>query len=329
MTRLSALSNVRLDNFVYTVDCFRAARERLTADGGLVLYFMAGTDYISRRLFDMLTAAFGAPPLVAAEHYHLFNRVYMAGPAFAARDSPERARWAWTPPDAGRVELASDDWPFLYLESRGISGFYAGLILVIGLLSAAAAAAASPELRRSFARGSGFDAEMFLFGLGFLLLETRSVTQMNLVWGATWLTSAVVFAAILVTILLATVAVQLRPISWRLGLAGLSAALVVEYFIPLYVLLQTGLAARLAASVLFVGLPIFFAAACFAALLVERADARAAFGWNLLGATAGGLLEFLSMLAGLRALLLVALAAYAAAALSRRRTGAGPRLRKP
>jgi hypothetical protein len=40
-----------------------------------------------------------------------------------------------------------------------------------------------------------------------------------------------------------------------------------------------------------------------------------AFGWNLLGAVAGGLLEFLSMAVGLKALLLVATAAYLAAAL--------------
>ena len=35
-----------------------------------------------------------------------------------------------------------------------------------------------------------------------------------------------------------------------------------------------------------------------------------AFGWNLIGAVAGGLLEFFSMSVGLRALLLVAVGAY-------------------
>ena len=41
-----------------------------------------------------------------------------------------------------------------------------------------------------------------------------------------------------------------------------------------------------------------------------RASADLAFGWNLLGAVCGGLLEFFSMWLGFRALTLVAVAAY-------------------
>ena len=47
MTRLSALSNVRLDNFVYTVEGFKAARKHLTVDGGVVLYFRRGAGAFS------------------------------------------------------------------------------------------------------------------------------------------------------------------------------------------------------------------------------------------------------------------------------------------
>src|SRR4029077_15492265 len=39
MTRLSALSNVRLDNFVYTRECMIAAGRLLAPNGGMVLYF--------------------------------------------------------------------------------------------------------------------------------------------------------------------------------------------------------------------------------------------------------------------------------------------------
>ena len=50
------------------------------------------------------------------------------------------------------------------------------------------------------------------------------------------------------------------------------------------------------------------------ALLFRDEDAiDLAFGWNLLGAVAGGLTEFTSMLVGFRALALVALAAYVVA----------------
>jgi len=321
MTRLSALSNVRLDNFVYTTDCLLAARRRLTEDGGLILYYMSATPYIDLRLSGMVTAAFDEAPLVVTEHYGLFNRVLMAGPAFAHLDGAERR--AAAPEILGgvreRLELPSDDWPFLYLAERGISPFYLRLLAVFAVLSLLAVALSSPEMRRSLSRGRGVDGEMFLFGVGFLLLETRSVTQMNLAWGATWLTSAVVFGSILAMVLLATVTAQLRPIRYEVGMAGLIVSLLAAYVAPAKVLLGTSGPGKLTLSVVFVGVPIFFAGTCFAAAFREREHAAAAFGWNLLGAVAGGLLEFSSMAVGLKALLLVAMAAYLAALLIRLR----------
>jgi hypothetical protein len=316
MTRLSALSNVRLDNFMYTLDCIRRARERLTPEGGLVLYFMVASDYIGMRLDGMLTEAFGEAPLVEGRYSDMFNRIYMAGPAFAAHGGAERSAAAALHLRGilARTELPRDDWPYLYLARRGINGFYATLMTIFAGLAVLGVAAASPELRHSL-RAGGVDGEMFLFGLAFLLLETRSVTEMTLVWGATWLTSAVVFASILAMILLATLVAQWRPLSYAASMAGLIVFLLVVYLLPTRILLLRDPWARLALSVVFVGGPIFFAASCFAVRFRVRSQAAAAFGWNLLGAVAGGLLEFLSMAVGLKALLLVALAAYLGATL--------------
>ena len=62
MTRLSALSSVRLDNFVYTAQCLRAAHSRLTARGGVALYFMLEAQHIYRRLLATVGEAFESPP---------------------------------------------------------------------------------------------------------------------------------------------------------------------------------------------------------------------------------------------------------------------------
>jgi hypothetical protein len=326
MTRLSALSNVRLDNFVYTTECIEAARRRLTPDGGLVLYYMVPTDYIELRLTGMVTRVFGETPVVVAEDYGLFNRILLAGPAFDGQNGAGRRANA---PDflrrvSSRVELASDDWPYLYLSRRGVNGFYLKLIAIFAVLSIVGVAAVSPAMRQSLRRGRGIDWEMFLFGLGFLLLETRSVTEMNLAWGGTWLTSAVVFGSILLVILAATLVAQWRPLGYMAGMAGLTATLLIAYAVPAQLLVGSGPGAKIALSVLFVGLPIFFAASCFAVLFRDREQAATAFGWNLLGAVAGGLLEFTSMAVGLKALLLVALAAYLAALFVRIRAEARP-----
>ena len=172
--------------------------------------------------------------------------------------------------------------------------------------------AAARQMRAALLEPGGVDGEMFLYGMAFLLLETKFVTAMNLLWGATWLTSAVVFGSILVMILIGTVVMELKPMPWRVASTGLIISLLVTYFIPNDVLLRETVAARLMASVLFVGTPIFFASICFALRFKARPAAGLAFGWNLLGAVAGGLMEFFSMVVGLKALTLVAIAAYLA-----------------
>lgn len=327
MTRLSALSGVRLDNFVYTTDCIAAAKRHLTPTGGIVMYFMVGADYIHQRLFKMLYENFGEPPIVQHKFYELFNDVLCAGPAFAHLRPPTTdAERASLDAQLAGIETPHDDWPFLYLRGRGISGFYITLIIAFALVALGAVRWASPEMFRK--RKSGFDAEMFLFGVAFLLLETKSVTEMNLVWGVTWLTSAVVFGSILAMLLVSTIIMQLRPFPWMVCVVGLVGSLLASYFVPTRMLLGHNAVMTLLLSGLFVGLPIFFASTCFALRFKVRPMPDIAFGWNLLGAVAGGLLEFSSMAIGFRNLSLVALAAYLLAFLLGKRSEA-PAIQEP
>lgn len=316
MTRLSALSNVRLDNFVYTRECLEAARNRLTPHGGVALYFMVGSLNIHNKLFGMLNDTFGKPPAVLNRHYKLFNEVFLSGPAFDHIHTSVAVNEAML--DRARLtELPTDDWPYLYLERRGVSSFYLGMIAIFVVLSIGGIYFAAPQMFRGAT--SSVDGEMFFFGLAFLLLETKLVTQMNLVWGATWLTSAVVFAAILLMILLGTILMQMRPLGTPLPEIGLLSTLLLTYLVPTQWLLWQDIGTRLALSILFVGLPIFFASICFAIRFRNRNAQEVAFGWNLLGAVVGGLLEYLSMALGFRALTLVAMVAYLLAFLIGRR----------
>lgn len=322
MTRLSALSNVRLDNFVYTLDCLRAAKARLADGGGIALYFQVGENgFIHDRLIAMLAVVFpDSPPRVARADTGHFNRIFLGGPAFAIPSPKVQIVSAAEIEDTrGRLELPSDDWPYLYLVERGVSGFYMTLIAIFLLLAFVGAAIASPGMRRSLLTGKGIDMEMALFGLAFLLIETRGVTAMNLVWGATWLTSAVVFGSILVMVLLGTVAMQLKPISWHISIAGLVLSLVLSWLVPQESLLGLSTVPRLLGSMVLIGLPILFASICFALRFADRKNPELAFGWNMLGAVVGGLIEFLSMAVGLRALLVVGLVAYLGVALLRER----------
>jgi multisubunit Na+/H+ antiporter MnhF subunit len=112
------------------------------------------------------------------------------------------------------------------------------------------------------------------------------------------------------------------PYEW--GTLGVALALLVTWAVPTAALLQVDAVVRLLFSVAFVGIPVFFASLCFVSVFRGRADSSSAFGWNLLGAVAGGLLELVAMAVGFKALHLVALLAYLLAFLAWRREAATP-----
>ncbi len=311
MTRLSALSNVRLDNFVYTREALASARDRLTEDGGLALYFMVGKEHIHTHLLALLASTFGELPALERGDFSMFNSVYMSGPGFRnTRSADPDFESEYFTNILPTIDIPTDDWPYLYLPKRAVTPFYLSMMAILIAISVALVFGSSRELRRALTTRGAVDVEMFLFGVGFLLIETKFVTAMNLAWGATWITSAVVFGAILVTILAATLLADCFPISWRAAGPGLVLALAAVYFVPLSGLVHSDGLVRLGLSMVYVGVPVFFAALCFADRFRIRPSAHVAFGWNLLGAVFGGLLEFLSMSLGFQALTLVAIAAY-------------------
>ncbi len=147
MTRLSALSNVRLDNFVYTLDCFKAARSHLTREGGMVMYYMVPNDYIGDRLIGMMAKTFGELPAIHDKYHHLFNMILMGGPAFAHVDPQERTsiKETYFRDRLPRLTLPDDDWPYLYLKGRGISSFYLGIMGLIAMFAVLGVALVSTE----------------------------------------------------------------------------------------------------------------------------------------------------------------------------------------
>jgi SAM-dependent methyltransferase len=320
MTRLSALSNVRLDNFIYTRESLAAIHRRLSPDGGLLMYFMISQPFIDGRLMDLLKNEFGRRPLARAEDDGVFNRIFAAGPAFdhvggALRDAPGNAPVSIPP---------TDDWPYLYLRERGIPVHYglAALLVVLSAILGGLCIGGREVLR---ARPTRSDGALALFGMGFLLLETRSVTSLNLLWSTTWITSTVVFGAILLTGLLSTAVARKAAPPWTFAATALLAALAITYFCPLEWFLGWSPVPKALASLVLVGLPIFFAGLVFAEFFEDHPFSPRGFAWNLLGAVAGGLLEFLSMALGFRALVLLAGAVYLTAFAIRPRRRGVPR----
>jgi spermidine synthase len=313
-TLLSGMSSVRLDNYVYTVESFRSAREALKPDGTLIAYHMSGFPYIAAKIYQMLGEAFDAPPGVFSDFHYLFNYTFVAGAGAAAVPAPRADVAALLNQP---VERPHDDWPYLYLKGRLVPAHY---IVALGAMLLVTALFVGIGAGRTL-RG-GLDGTMFLMGAGFLLVETKSVTEMSLLFGSTWTVNLMVFTSILVMVLLANLAVQrTRPLNTMPLFAALLASLGVAYVIPVSDLLWLGTLGQWVLGGLLVALPVLFASLIFSTLLAQRIDPARALAYNLLGAIVGGALEYTSLAMGIKALYLLAGAVYGAALLvSLRRT---------
>ena len=301
-TLLSGMTSLRLDNYVYTKESFEAAKSRLKPDGLLVTYHMSPYRYIASKIYHLLDDTFNGPPAVNFDPDHrLFNYTFAAG----------------TPNTIGRTQevhpritapavVPTDDWPYLYVRHHTIPRHYINVLLVVLVITALFMLAGARRQMKG-----GIDIPMFFMGTGFLLLETKSVTEMSLLFGSTWVVNMLVFASILVMILFANyVTAKQRDVDLNLLFGGLTASLLAAFMIPVRDLLWLNNMGQWILGGLMVALPIFFAAMIFAALLKSRPQPARALAYNLLGAVIGGVLEYSSMLFGVKALYLMALVAY-------------------
>src|SRR5436190_2573852 len=77
------------------------------------------------------------------------------------------------------------------------------------------------------------DWTMFFMGSAFLLVETKNISQLSLLFGATWVTNAAVFSSIFVMAIAANMVVEWWQIAHLPSLFILLwCALAVSYFIP-------------------------------------------------------------------------------------------------
>jgi SAM-dependent methyltransferase len=319
-TNLGSMTNVRLDSFVYTVEGFRDAVKRLKDDGLLFVSYVVLDPRQGDKLFAMLKAAYpdGTPRvLVGSGGTH-----YVTGPGLARvpahvaglRDLTDEflARGAET------AEVATDDWPFFYMQKRTYPVTYAAMIaLLLGL----SAWMVRRQLGTLSLGGGARSGAFFFLGAGFMLIETKSITELGLVFGNTWQVISVVIGGILVMVYLANGWVARRgSVPHRTAFALLGAALLLGW--GLNRLSMAGVvipAARLVLPV-FLTLPLFFAGLIFSSELKRGGEIGAALSANLFGAMLGGFLEYNSMYWGFSSLYPLGLGLYALAWLCTERT---------
>ena len=322
----SQMSNVRLDGFVYTVESFKSAYALLNSGGVMSVSFQtAGRLWLMGRLYKMLREATGHDPAVYGDGAGKTVFLVSKGGAVAGAILPPGHTFTPLPREvleAEDVPPATDDWPYLYLRDRDIPADYLiSIFLMIGLALFAlmaypgilrAPGAAAADQRSKLDRPAHF----FFLGLSFMLLETKSITELSLLFGSTWLVSSISIFGVL-TMIAASNFLANRIRSFRMAFyLPLFAAVLAVYLFPAKTVLPMDIFGRVLYAVVVVPLPIFFSGLIFSSTFREDPDPRGVLGANLIGATVGGFAEYLGMVTGFRALTLLVVAGYLLSALA-------------
>ncbi|KAB2969571.1 MAG: hypothetical protein F9K18_01175 [Thermoanaerobaculia bacterium] len=304
LVKASAQSQLRLENYLFTRESIARAWSLLSPRGDLVFYNYYREPWLVEKLVATIRAATDRTPVEIFERRDF--RMFLAGRA----EPPGPLR-----PASGPVAIPTDDWPFPYLRTRRIPGLYVDAALALAGLLALLLAATWWRSRRGpqSTRNLEVNLAFLAMGLAFLLLESKSVVQFSLLFGTTWLNSSLVFLGVLVSVLAANwVATMLRG---RHALAWIFPFLLGSCLLPLAWPLSNLLGVespglRFVAATALTFSPIFLANLTFSVAFREQPAPEHVFGWNLLGATLGGILEYTSLAFGYGALALLVAAAY-------------------
>ncbi|MBZ5633399.1 MAG: hypothetical protein LAO55_09755 [Acidobacteriia bacterium] len=328
-TTSSHYSNIRIDNYVYTLEALTAAKKLLTQDGVMVVKFQVVKPFIAGRLKSTLTEVFGVEPV----QFGVDQSFNVSPGTFFISGNQNRIATAIQEPGLRHhiethahvpmvdARITTDNWPFFYQHAPGLP-------TSVILISLVLAAVCWQLMRRAAVPVREIQWPFFFLGAGFMLMESQIVSRMALLFGTTWLVNAITISGILLLIVGANMLERagLR-VPTPVVYAGLFTTLLVAYIVPVSDLLAESRTVRIAGAIAVLCGPVFFASIVFIRSFAAARFAGTALGSNLFGALVGGLLESLSMWIGLRPLLFLAATLYLMAYLTSRKQAATAPLR--
>jgi spermidine synthase len=298
-TNLGSMTNVRLDSFVYTREAFKEAVDHLSPGGLLVVSYLTMDTSQGDKLYAMMKQAFPAEePRVLSS---IKGYTFMTGPGLLTADfknlptnvTDVSDKFRARPPAA---DIATDDWPYFYMQERTYPVTYALMIGVLLTLSVWMVRKRVGDLKLANARNAAF----FFLGAGFMLIETKVITELGLTFGNTWAVIGIAIAGVLIMAFLANLYVsKFGPVNVGLCFALLGLALGAGLYLSWS---GTVLPANKLLTPAVLVAPLFFAGLIFSSLLARSGGLGDALAANLFGGMLGGFLEYNSMYWGLSSL---------------------------
>jgi hypothetical protein len=298
-------SGVRLESFLYTLEAFSEVKNHLTENGVFFQFNYYVDEWVIDKLALMTERVFGQSPYMLIQGDRVKTSSIIAGPKISEINIgfPNLKKYE----SVKNMDLASDDWPFLFLKQKSIPIYYLKILLFLGLMSTLAYLLTQKS--NSF---KGLDFRFAAFGVGFMLLETKSLLNFSQLFGTTWVVNSLVIIAILSFVLLAnfiTSRFRFRKIS--LIYSALFTMLLLQLVIPNSFFASFNLVSRYLTASIFYFAPIFLANMIFAYKFKNTKHQSVNFGINMLGGVVGGLLEYSALLVGYQALIVFVIASYA------------------
>ncbi len=307
-TLLSGLSSVRLDSYVYTLDSFKQVKNLLKENGYVSISF-ATNEWIEDRLGRMLAWVFG-PDRIYLYRSSLLGSTFIAGDVLPDQSVNTKLA-SWKPnPVYENLPLATDDWPYLYMRARKIPAGYWQTMLLIALVCLVLFARSFPEALRP-------EWHFWLLGAAFLLIEFKSITELALLFGTTWFVNSLAISGVLLMALFANLFVLGHPkVNLRWAYVFLFTSMALSYIIPLQAFSGLPDSLKATLSTLLLSLPLLFAGVIFSESLRRVGSTSGPLASNFSGSAVGGLLEYGSILWGIKSLYLVAVLLYVGAFLA-------------
>ena len=326
----TSMTNARLDHYVYTKESISQAKSRLKNGGILVLNFYAQRLFIADRMQRVLEEVFHEPPLTFVIEPSAYGRggvMFVTGDVTTIQSQLNKngrlaayikhEQQSYPLPLTHKTKVIVDDWPYLYLEAPRIPLLY---YLLIGLMVIIFARSYRKwQASHSISLTNRTFWHFFFLGAAFLLLEVQNISKASVVLGNTWQVNAVIISSILGIALLANAIAYKFP---NLPIAPVYALLILTslglYFIDLatFAFLPYFLKALIVGSLS--SLPMLFSGIVFVRSFAATDEKSNALGANLIGALVGALLQSVTFITGIKALLLVVAGFYLLASLTAR-----------
>ena len=315
-SNLSGKGGIRLDSFVYTEESFKEAREKLSTNGYLVLSFAISTQELGIKIFKMLEKAFnGKKPIVLASSQEIDTFVdqkyiFVISENLNQFDKIKETKFNETNifennQISKNIDVSTDDWPFFYMVKKVYPVSYLVVILLVFISSYFFVKKVNNLNFRNFS------PTCFFLGAGFMLVETKGITEAAKIFGGTWIVISIIILLILTMAFFANLLIYKKvKIGEKLIFILLFLSIAISYYVSNLNIENYSLNLAKILNPIFLTLPLFFSGLAFSNELKKLNSPSIALSSNILGALFGGLLEYNSMYFGFKFLYLLAIIVY-------------------